>query len=74
MHNDAIRYYFLAYVLFLALSWLTLQKAPSAMHQVYLRYARALGLTAKECNLTLEQAIRLVDSNSPRPAKTVSPA
>jgi HD-like signal output (HDOD) protein len=50
------------------------QKTPPAMHQVYLRYARALGLTAKECNLTLEQAIRLVDSNSPRPAKTVSPA
>ena len=24
VHNDAIRYYFLAYVLFLALSWLTL--------------------------------------------------
>lgn len=52
------------------------QKAAPAMHQVYLRYARALGLTAKECSLTLEQATRLVDGKAatPAPPKAVSPA
>jgi non-specific serine/threonine protein kinase len=51
------------------------QKAVSSMHQTYLRYARALGLTAKECHLTLEQAMRLVDASSTAtPAKSVSPA
>lgn len=49
------------------------QKAASAMHQTYLRYARALGLTVKECPLTLERAIRLVDGKAvANPA--VSPA
>jgi non-specific serine/threonine protein kinase len=48
-------------------------KAAQAMHNVYLRYARALGLTPKECALTLEQAIRLVDGR-PRKSPAVSPA
>lgn len=47
-------------------------KSVSALHQTYLRYARALGLTPKECNATLEQATRLVDA---RPAsESVNPA
>lgn len=50
------------------------QKAAQSMHQVYLRYARALGLTAKECNLTLEHAMRLVDGGVPKVHKAVSPA
>lgn len=50
------------------------QKAAQALHQVYLRYARALGLTAKECNLTLEHAMRLVDGGAPKVAKAVSSA
>lgn len=49
------------------------QKAMPALHQIYLRYARALGLTAKECNITLEQAIRLIDGR-PRVKADVSPA
>ncbi|MFT3856944.1 MAG: HDOD domain-containing protein [Aquabacterium sp.] len=50
------------------------QKAAAALHQTYLRYARALGLTTKECTLTLERATRLVDGRS-QPAKpAVSPA
>ncbi len=50
------------------------QKSAQSMHQVYVRYARALGLTAKECTLTLEHATRLVDSAALRAAKVVSPA
>lgn len=49
------------------------QKSAQALHQVHLRYARALGLTAKECNLTLEHATRLVDGSPARDAKVVSP-
>ncbi len=37
-------------------------KAASALHQTYLRYTRALGLTPKECAATMEQAKRLVDA------------
>ena len=37
-------------------------KMAAALHHAYLRYARPLGLTTKECQLTLEHAIRLVDS------------
>jgi hypothetical protein len=48
-------------------------KAAQALHNVYLRYARGLGLTTKECTLTLEQAIRLVDGRK-RKAPAVSPA
>lgn len=36
-------------------------KVPSAIHQAYLRYARALELSSKECLQTIEQATRLVD-------------
>jgi hypothetical protein len=46
-------------------------KSVSALHHIYMRYARALGLTPKECNATLEHATRLVDA---RPAEPVSPA
>lgn len=46
-------------------------KSVSALHQIYLRYARALGVTPKECNATLEHATRLVDA---RMAEPVSPA
>lgn len=49
------------------------QKSAQALHQVYLRYARALGLTAKECSLTLEHAMRLVDGPASRAAKVISP-
>ncbi|MGC4061298.1 MAG: HDOD domain-containing protein [Aquabacterium sp.] len=48
-------------------------KAAKELHNVYLRYARALGLTPKECSLTLEQAVRLVDAR-PRKVKAVSSA
>lgn len=48
-------------------------KAAAAMHHAYLRYARPLGLTTKECGLTLEHAIRLVDGGK-APAPAVSPA
>jgi HD-like signal output (HDOD) protein len=40
-------------------------KAVPAVHQVFLRYARALELGAKECNETIERAIRLVDAPLP---------
>lgn len=51
------------------------QKGATALHQTYLRYARALGLTAKECNLTLEQATRLVDGDGRSRVKAaVNPA
>ncbi len=46
-------------------------KSVSALHHIYIRYSRALGLTPKECNATLEHATRLVDA---RPAEPVSPA
>lgn len=36
------------------------QKANAAMHQVYVRYARALALVPKECEQTWEQALRLM--------------
>jgi HD-like signal output (HDOD) protein len=51
------------------------QKAGQALNQVYARYARALALSAKECNLTLEHAMRLVDANGAAPGATgLSPA
>ena len=56
-----------------ATTTLDTQKAPQALHQTYLRYARALGLTVKECGLTLEHATRLVDGK-PRVKPAVSPA
>ena len=37
------------------------QKAHAAMHQAYVRYARALALVPKECEQTWEQALRLID-------------
>jgi HD-like signal output (HDOD) protein len=40
-------------------------KAVPAVHQVFLRYARALELGTKECNETIERAIRLVDAPLP---------
>lgn len=40
-------------------------KQVAAQHQVYVRYARAVGLSPKECELTLAHATRLVDQ--PRP-------
>ena len=39
-------------------------KGVAASHQAYVRYARALGLDAKECNLVLAKATRLVDQAS----------
>jgi non-specific serine/threonine protein kinase len=36
------------------------QKALAAMHNVYVRYARALALVPKECEQTLEQALQLI--------------
>jgi len=50
---------------------LELEKQPSAVHQVYTRYARALELTPKECIQNLELATRLVDGG--RRAEVVSP-
>ena len=35
LHNDLIRYYFFAYVLFLALSWLTPKKAGAEWVQFF---------------------------------------
>ena len=43
------------------------QKAHAAMHQAYVRYARALALVPKECEQTWEQALRLIDAGN-RPA------
>lgn len=48
------------------------EKMPSAVHQVYMRYARALDLTPKECIQNLELATRLVDGG--RRPQPVSPA
>jgi non-specific serine/threonine protein kinase len=36
-------------------------KAPAAMHQAYVRYARALALVPKECEQTWEQAVSLIN-------------
>ncbi len=36
-------------------------KAPAAMHQAYVRYARALALVPKECEQTWEQASNLIN-------------
>lgn len=47
-------------------------QAAKALHNTYLRYARALGLTTKECNLTLEQALRLVDGKAPAATQTTA--
>lgn len=48
------------------------EKQPSAVHQVYMRYTRALDLTPKECIQNLELATRLVDGG--RRAEPISPA
>lgn len=48
------------------------ERGVAAQHQVYVRYARALGLGAKECAATLLHATRLVDSN--RSTETASAA
>lgn len=48
------------------------EKQPSAVHQVYMRYARALELTPKECIQSLELATRLVDGG--KRAEPVNPA
>lgn len=37
------------------------QKAHAAMHQAYVRYARALALVPKECEQTWEQAVSLIN-------------
>lgn len=44
----------------------------AAQHQVYVRYARALGLAPKECETTLAQATRLVDNLRPAEAPTAA--
>lgn len=44
----------------------------AAQHQVYVRYARALGLAPKECEATLAQATRLVDNLRPAEAPTAA--
>jgi non-specific serine/threonine protein kinase len=51
---------------------LEVEKQPLAVHQVYMRYARALELTPKECIQNLELATRLVDGG--RRVEPVSPA
>jgi len=60
-----------------------MDKAVSALHQIQLRYARALHLEAKECQLTLEHALKLIDrpvqagasgASEPRPALRPTPA
>lgn len=43
-------------------------RQPSAVHQTYLRYVRPLQLTPKECTLTLDHAIRLLDGRPTDPA------
>ena len=48
------------------------QKAHAAMHQAYVRYARALALVPKECEQTWEQALRLIDRGG-RPAGAPRP-
>lgn len=44
------------------------ERQPSAIHQTYVRYVRPLQLTPKECTLTLEHAIRLLDGRATDPA------
>jgi non-specific serine/threonine protein kinase len=48
------------------------EKQPSAVHQVYVRYTRALDLTPKECIQNLDLATRLVDGR--RRPEPVNPA
>lgn len=48
------------------------EKQSSAVHQVYMRYTRALDLTPKECIQDLELATRLVDGG--RRPESISPA
>jgi len=43
-----------------------MDKAVSAMHQIQLRYARPLNLEARECQATLDHAVKLID----RPVKS----
>jgi hypothetical protein len=45
---------------------LAMDKAVSAMHQIQLRYARPLNLEARECQATLDHAVKLID----RPVKS----
>jgi HD-like signal output (HDOD) protein len=40
---------------------LPLDKAVSALHQIQLRYARALNLEQRECQATLDHALKLID-------------
>lgn len=47
------------------------EKQPSAVHQIYTRYSRALDLTPKECIQSLDLATRLVDGG--RRPESVSP-
>lgn len=49
------------------------QKTPAAMHQAYVRYARALALVPRECEQTWEQAVRLIDHGD-RPVARVTSA
>ena len=43
------------------------EKQPAAIHQAYLRYVRALQLTPKECVITLDHAVRLLDGRQTDP-------
>ncbi len=43
------------------------EKQPAAIHQAYLRYVRALQLTPKECMITLDHAVRLLDGRQTDP-------
>jgi non-specific serine/threonine protein kinase len=46
---------------------LPIEKQPAAIHQAYLRYVRALQLTPKECVITLDHAVRLLDGRQTDP-------
>jgi HD-like signal output (HDOD) protein len=48
-------------------------KSVAAIHQAFLRYARPLGLTSRECTQTIEHATRLVDRVK-KPNEVVTPA
>jgi serine/threonine protein kinase len=48
-------------------------KAAVAMNQLIVRYGRTLDVSLKECQLTLEQAIRLVDGTRKEAAPTSPP-
>jgi HD-like signal output (HDOD) protein len=60
---------------------LAMDKAVSAMHQIQLRYARPLNLEARECQATLDHAVKLidrpvkaeVDDDAPRRKQDVAP-